>query len=671
MLRDNVIAQESENKTSMHEWLITDTKVFEQLHPLHPMPAALLFPEKMLPTDIDVFTYDVSMDWVSALLTNAADRPARKTVGRVKMRLRVTNQFADTLYFHSEKQEIDSVSIGSVVVPFTLHSGKIRIPVTSTQATADTLNVTIWYANLGDNKGFYAFSRADAEAQNLPEAIAFTFSQPENARFWFPCNDVPSDKAVFTGSVRVPRGFTVVSNGQRVSTILDTDSTQIESWHHPLPMPSYLFCLNASKFTTFNQVYHRNATDSVPIFNYHWAVDDTGRAYNAQNALATIPDMFKAFEKIYGPYPFPTYGHVTVAPIQFGGMEHQSMSTINRRWLIGDVELGYAHELAHQWLGDEVTCATWGDIWLNEGGATFSEATYAEYKNGIGGYNNVMASRRAKYMEKGLAEPPVYNIPLATIFNEATTYAKSGWVYHMMRFHVGDSLFFATLRKYIQRYSLSSVQTSQMLEMWKEEMPNAPVPWDTFFEQWLVKAGHPVLVASVAANSIANTTGQYRNTVTIQQTQVHSGVPEVFVFPLTIRLVRGASIQDFNVQINSRSSTFYFETPFEVDSVLLDPRRQILCEKQGSVTTDVPESVSDSPIRIIGAVPNVNGSSLHLMAPIGSEISIHDMNGSLISTAKSFDMITPIVLDTMCNGVLLITVRYGAELKRFSVPVIR
>ncbi|NQW29656.1 MAG: M1 family metallopeptidase [Ignavibacteria bacterium] len=663
-------AQNYEQKQGMHEWLIQDSKMLETMHPKHPKPAALVFPEKGIAEEIDVLWYDVKMDWVNALLTDAANRPKRKTVGSVFLSA-VVGSSMDTFLLYSVAQQIDSVKVNDVVRPNAVQSGRLRIALSKSAVKGDTLDVKIWYANLSDNRGFYAFSQADAVAEKLPEAIAFTFSQPENARYWFPCNDVPSDKALFTGVVRVPKDFTVVSNGTKTLDVADTDSTHWVTWHHPMPMPTYLFCLNASKFTELNQTYYRSPTDTVPIQNFHWAVDDTGGVYQAEFALSTIPKMFEAFEASFGRYPFPTYGHVTVAPIPFGGMEHQSMSTINRRWLIGDIELGYAHELAHQWIGDLVTCATWGDIWLNEGGASFGEAVYSEFKEGVAGYKNVMDRRRKKYLEKGLNEPPVYDIPLSNIFNEATTYAKSSWVYHMMRFHVGDANFFPTLRKYLQRFAGKSVQTSQMLDMWKVELPSSPVSWDIFFEQWLEKAGHPVLVASVQANSLPDGVGKYSNYVVVQQTQKHDGVPDVFVIPLTVRLHGNGLLQDFKFVMDSRSTSLVLQTDFEIDSIELDPDKQILCEKEGTTTTGVNENTVEGLFRIRGQIPVTIGSNIFVESPIGSMLFVRDSRGVLLKTITTTDVITPLQFTENAIGIYFATVSHNGVVKHFAIPVIK
>jgi len=524
-----VTAQEHKH-LSMQEFYL-DPTLYEMISPRHEyrvMEGG--FPTKNIDSTVDVLSYELWFDWVMALQTARSERPERKTEAKVVMHVRFLDG-KPSLTLDARTVIIDSVFVDGAAAEFEKTNSVLEITPSSPFMANDTAVITVHFANASDTRGFYAYSQVEADTLDLLAPIAFTFSQPEDARRWFPCNDKPHDKAVFTVHTRVPTGYTVVSNGTRQDSTADTDTTSWQTWNHPLPMSTYLLCVNASKFHLYDQQYVRDDNSIVPIANYHWLEDQNGQTYSAERSLAEIPNMFAAMEDRFGTYPFETYGHVTVAPIPFGGMEHQSMSTINRRWLMGDIELGYAHELGHQWIGDEVTCATWADIWLNEGGASFSEALWYEAKLGPVGYASVMDARRTRYMRRGLDEPPVYDIPINIIFNEATTYSKSAWVYHMMRRQNGDALFFPALQSYIKKYHLAAAQTADMLALFKEEMPNPPVDWDTFFDQWLVKAGHPVLNGIVSANTIAEG-GMYRTRITITPMQSGENLPSDFQFPL-------------------------------------------------------------------------------------------------------------------------------------------
>ncbi|MCX6140528.1 MAG: M1 family metallopeptidase, partial [Candidatus Kapabacteria bacterium] len=483
-----LLVRAQENKQSFVEWLVEDNVLEHQLHPMHPMLVMeQSFPAKQVDSSIDVISYDVYADWYMALLTPRDMRPERKATGRVKAVVKSRINDLKSVVFDGSSMAFDSVTSGGSRITFTKNAFSITMNLPKPLQRGQEVELTIYYANLRDRGAIFIWSKADANAVNVPYASGYTISEPEDARKWYPCNDQPDDKALFTSHMRVPKGFTFVSNGVQFESVADGDTAVIQSRRLDVPMSTYLFSMNASEYVEYPQTYTRSDNSTVPISSYQFGIDVDGAVLNAKNAYSNLPLMFAALEEKLGKYPFPTYGQVAVDPFQYGGMEHQSMTTVNRIWLNGNSESGVAHELTHHWFGDKVTCGTWGDIWLNEGGATWGEALYAESRSGAGGYLAAMWSKRGDYMAKGLDEPPVYDIPLSNIFNQPTTYAKASWVYHMMRTLVGDDLIFPALRGYLAKYAQSSAQTFQLLDHLKSTILNLPVSWDVFFDQWLVK----------------------------------------------------------------------------------------------------------------------------------------------------------------------------------------
>lgn len=650
LLTSPVSAQE--NKFALPSSFFLDPNLQEAIAPRHaPHAFAESFPVKDIDSTVDVLSYELWFDWVMALQTARSERPERKAEAKVAMRVRFT-EGRPTWTLDARSVIIDSVYIDGVKAEFQKNTSTLVITPVTPIASDDTVDAVIHFANASDTRGFYAYSKVEADTLGLLSPVAFTFSQPEDARRWFPCNDKPHDKALFTVHVRVPHGYTVVSNGVRTDSVADDANTNWQTWHHPLPMPTYLVCVNASQYHRYDQEYRADDERVIPIYNYHWLGDHEGERYNAVNALKNIPAMFGAFEAVYGPYPFSTYGHVTVAPIQYGGMEHQTMSTINRRWLQGDVELGYAHEIAHQWIGDLVTCATWADIWLNEGGASFSEAIWAGSAYGPLGYNGVLSARRERYMRRGLDEPPVYDIPIGIIFNEATTYSKSAWIYHMMRRMVGDDAFFPALHAYFDDYHLGAAQTADFLAVLKREIPEPVINWDTYFDQWLVKAGHPVLMGIMTANTLAHD-GGYRTTVQLTQLQSGENIPSAFEFPLTLRIVNDAEVFDTTFIVRNQTETFNFKAPFVADSLALDPNDDLLCQKTTMAFTSVDESTTDVS-RYLGPNPIVRGTSAMFQVGEGASIHITDLTGRTIERRTLSGSVVELDTNTWPTGVVAI-----------------
>lgn len=676
-----------ENKESFLHWMIQDDKLLESMQPRHPMPMLVnAFPSRELDTAIDVQAYHVYIDWYRPLLTRKDFRGPRKAECRVFIVVRARTPLDSSFTLDAVNLTIDSVFIGYDAgklpkerVNFTHTNGKLTIPLSKPLDRGKDVDVRIHYAVQRDDDAMNIWNKEDAAVNEIPGGSAFTFSQPEGARRFFPCNDVPHDKAGFSAEVRVPKGYAVVSNGREYSVSAEGDSATTHVWVDGEIMPTYLFTVNAGEFINYKQTYTRKDGSTVPVSNYHFAVDQDGAVYNATNALKNVQLWFESLEEKLGRYPFKTYGHVTVSPIPFGGMEHQTMSTINRFWLRGTAELGYIHELGHQWIGDLVTCATWADIWLNEGGASFTEALYAEYVKGQSSYASVLRNKRDRYMRRGQAEPPVYDIPIARIFNEATTYNKSSWVYHMMRRMLGDSVFFPVLRSYIEKYQYASAQTFQFKQHFVENVPNPPVSWDVFFDQWLVKQGHPEFAAVInMPESPQGATVPVR--ITVAQIQKAANVPVNFHVPLTLRVKWGATWYDTTIVMTTPSIDVTYQFPNDGSTLsfpdesapasMIDPDESILCTRFGEVITGVDEESRTSDIRLIGPTP----ASDHIMieVPEGAPLrtSWITADGKTLRELVLESGMQIIDVSSLPAGVFFLQMERDGKTTVFSVPVI-
>lgn len=678
-----------ENKDSFLRWMIEDEKLLESMQPRHPMPMVVnTFPSKQLDTAIDVLWYNVSIDWYRPLLTRKDFRGARKAECNVVMAIRGRDSMANEVVLDAVNLTIDSVFISQVdmnkpetAAKFTHANGKLNVSVNVPLWRGNTVYVRVHYAVQRDDDAMNIWNREDAAVNAVPGGSAFTFSQPEGARRFFPCHDVPHDKATFTASVRVPKGYAVVSNGRELGVFSDGDTATKHIWGEGDSMPTYLFTVNAGEFIKYDQEYKRKDGTSVPISNYHFAKDQDDSVYNATKALANVQLWFEALEGKLGKYPFKTYGHVTVTPIDFGGMEHQTMSTINRYWLRGTAELGYVHELGHQWLGDLVTCATWGDIWLNEGGASFSEALYGEYVKGPTSYAKVLRNKRDRYMRRGQAEPPVYDIPLANLFNEATTYNKSSWIYHMMRRMLGDSVFFPVLRSYIDKYKFDAAQTYQFKQHFVDNVPNPPVAWDLFFDQWLVKQGHPEFAAVInIPESPKGPTVPVRITVAQTQKTLFTGVPSIFYTPLTLRLKWGSTWYDTTFVMNTPSVDVVFQLPNDGSTLsfpdsaapasMIDPDESILCTRFAEVITSVDDESSTQDVTLVGPTPAHNHVTINVSQGAPLRASWIASDGETITEFIIESGIQVLDVSSLPTGVFFLRVERAGATTVFSIPVI-
>lgn len=556
----------------------------------------------------DVINYNLYLDWYNPLSRpNSIDSIDKVWNGRNRITMVPLVESLNSIELDARELIIDSVFI---VLPQTtqkviptpkIQDRKLTIPLPQIAEIGDTIDLEIYYTysrNIGFNqyRGFYLYpkgmfvGRLPApfyDSVFVEEKLAYTMSEPEDARFWMPCNDSPVDKAMSKITVRVPYGYTVASNGYLEKVISDSDSAFVFYWISDKPITTYLMAVTASKYVMYQDWYKlvTNPTDSIPVQYYVWEKDfnstkTDGSEYNARNTFQTTVSMMEFFSKVFIEYPFIKYGMVSIMPFNFGGMEHQTISSINRVWLRQNSQFGIAHELAHQWIGDLVTCASWDDIWFNEGGATWSEALYAEKLWGNSSYNWFKLTARANYLKAGgLNLPAIYSLPVNTIFgdNAVLVYQKASWIYHMLQKTLGDSLFFSTFRSFLKDFAYQSIESKDFIEYLKNHIPNPPIDFDIFFDQWLFKAGHPVFSLNTEINAFTNDTNYHNAKITLFQIQSGNNVPEVFKTP--VKLIFKNQDEEYSLILldTTRVQQFSLALPFFPDSIFIDTT-YILCE---------------------------------------------------------------------------------------------
>jgi aminopeptidase N len=303
------------------------------------------------------------------------------------------------------------------------------------------------------------------------------------------------------------------------------------------------------------------------------------------------------FSDRFGPFPFEKYGMAEVAPFAYGGMEHQTMTTINSYWIQGDrsVEDGFVHELAHSWWGDAVTLDDWPDIWLNEGFATYCEALFFEHLYGRESLVSQAGLMKTNYFNQAQKNDfPVYNPPSGYLFNWGIEYNKGGFVLHMLRKTVGDEAFWKILQTYYETYRYRNASTEDFQNVC-ESIHGADLDW--FFNEWIYQAGYPVIQYSwVTRPSIGP--GVVLQ-VALRQTSA-SQIP--FRLPLELRVESSESgKRDTTVWMSRETEMFAWTVPFRPDTLVLDPENAVLAtfeQKSGipDIVKDVRETYSMRPV---------------------------------------------------------------------------
>ncbi len=641
--------------------------------------------------DYDVLEYDLYLDWYNVMKNpTSMDSVDRIWYGINKISIMSTVSELSNVELDANTLTIDSVYVcvgdncEKVVPTPKISKGKLNIPLSFKLTYGSVCQIVVYYnyaRNIPEEnyRGFFLYPKGKFvgrlpapfyDSVFVEERIAYTMSEPEDARYWMPCNDAPYDKADAKITVRVPKDYIPASNGYLSRVVNDGDTAKIFYWISDKPLTTYLMSVAASKYVLYSDWYRKvsSPNDSIEIQYYVWEKDyyatkTDGSQYNAQNTFKTTPKMLEFFSRTFIEYPFVKYGMVVLMPFHYGGMEHQTITSINRVWLRLNLQSGIAHELAHHWIGNLVTCATWDDIWFNEGGATWSEAIYYESLYGKWGYNLFILSSRREYLRKGgLALPPIYGLPIYTIFGDYSVlvYQKSSWVYHMLKEMLGDTLFFHTLRGFLQEYSFKSITTENFINHFSEKIKNPNVDFMTFFDQWLFKAGHPVFSVSSIVHSYQNDTGYYDAEISISQIQSGNNVPSTFKTPVRLIFKTGDSVFSQTFVTFDRVSIFSTALPFFPDSIFVDTT-SVLCEVGDIVLSYNEEDALGFP----KVFPNPIFNDQILNIKFGkefngvAELSIYDLFGrslihKFISLSNGQELLTiPESLHLLCGTYFL------------------
>ena len=467
---------------------------------------------------------------------------------------------------------VTSILLDGDAVSFSHENDMLSIPLTEIPALNQEMTLQI-FSETGpapnqDNYGFnwdYEFS----------QRAIWTSSQPYNARDWWPSVDYPRDKADSVDIVVTIDDYMVVaSNGRLVSSLDNGDGTKTWHWHVGYPIATYLVSLSIYEFYEWGDIYVDANNDTLPIMFYTYSHPDNPNPSYMTEHYRLLPDMITLYADQFGPYPFmeEKYGHAEWG--ENWGLEHQTLTSM------GDpTERRVAHELAHMWYGDMITCYSYHHIWLNEGFARYAEALWWEAHYGPDGYRDKMAS--FEYFGSGsiYVEDPENE----SIFGLSLSYNKPAWVLHMLRHIVGDETFFEILQTYSADPEFKyNTATTEQFQMVSEEVSGLEL--DNFFQQWIYGQGYPRYSAYRAQ------TGQDLLVQTIQ-----SGV--VFDMPVDFRITTTGSVIDTILRIDDDFMTFNFQIPEGevVTDLVMDPDGWIL--KSTDYVVGLDQHQTERPLR--------------------------------------------------------------------------
>lgn len=412
-----------------------------------------------------------------------------------------------------------------------------------------------------------------------------SFSEPGLARGWWPCKDRPDDKATIDLELEAPQEVQVAANGRLREVRRDRDGYLTWVWAHDYPIATYLVGFSAARFARWSEPWSwRDEAGAERRMNVaYWSWPELGEW--AYQDFATTPRMLDAFSERFGTYPFTAEQYGLVMFGEDGGMEHQTASGIGGSVVAlsrgtGAVDNLLAHELAHQWWGNDVGIDDWDSIWLKEGLATWSEALWWEEEAGLAAYLDYMADV-ARPLGGGEFEGTVDDP--TELFGQAVYY-KGAWVVHMLRWVLsGPSLdghaepLLELLRAWRSQRSGGTASTEDFVEFFSREASlegNEPAAAlrDWFFPQWLEREGRPVYAVGAASHPADGGFG-WSTDLRIEQRQ--EGEP--YAMPLHLRLhLEGGGEVDLIRFVAAELEDFTEWTRERVVAVELDPEGWVL-----------------------------------------------------------------------------------------------
>lgn len=478
-------------------------------------------------------------------------------------------------FFDNPQMYVDSIKSNDALLSFFWNNDIIRIFLNGIY-NHEPFDVTVYYHGHPLEGGLQSFDWGYHGSPSVP--IISTLSCPYFAQSWWPCKDLPRDKADSADiNITVRSDLYVASNGL-LREIVDHGSTKTYKWHEKYPITTYLISIAATNYTIFSNWYHPLRGDSMEVIYYVYPE----RLSQAQALWPITPSMIEYFANTFGEYPFveEKYG---MAHFTWGGaMEHQTNTSFSSTWY---AEWVIAHELAHQWWGDYITCHNWHHIWLNEGFAVYCEALWMEYSYGESYYYTYMNG--FQFFGGG------------TIFVEDTTnawnifapivYDKGGWVHHMLRHVVEDSVYFAIMRAYYSdpRFAHGVAQIEDFQEVCETV---SGMDLDYFYQQWIYGTYYPKYQYSYTHESVGG--DWYDVFIHIDQTQTSD--PLHFTMPIDVDISTYSMDTTAVVFNDPRHKDFTIRVLSAGISVALDPDKWILRTVSTAsygmniVTTDLP-----------------------------------------------------------------------------------
>ena len=496
------------------------------------------------------------------------DLDQKRVLGEVTHSLSILRGGSTKVFFDSVGLTIQSVTLNRAAIKFETSADKLIVPLPAAAKAGDKFEIVIRYEGK-PAKGMY-FILPDKDYPERPRQI-WTQGESEDTRYYLPTYDYPNDRLTTETILTVPASWITVSNGKLMNVSEAGKGLKTWYWKESVPSSTYLITVVAGEFDEITDTWH-----GIPVTYYA----PKGRGDRLPLNYGRTPAMMELFSKKFGvDYPWEKYAQVMVDDFVAGGMENSSATTNNSNSLVhpklapeyftGEDDL-ISHELGHQWFGDLVTCKDWGDIWLNEGFATFLEAVWTEAHYGKDQADYERWNNAREWFESN----SLWNKPIVRHdFDDSSefdgnAYNKAGWVLYMLREQTGEDAFYRGLKYYLEVNRGKSVVTADLAKAIEE---SAHVNVDQFFSQWLYGAGAPRFDLSYTYDG-----EKHQVMLTVKQIQRVEGRVGLFRVPVEVAITTGSGPKLYNFTVSKDKQTFPLPAESAPLMVLFDKGGHIL-----------------------------------------------------------------------------------------------
>lgn len=578
-----------------------------------------------------ILDYDVKFYFLDIEVTNTSDYIS----GNVTMKAQVTATGFNTIILQLIDQlHVDSVFVNGIKHQFTHSNEEIQINLENIIAQNDFFTTQVYYEGFSGDDGMKS-----AYDKYWNKNVTFTLSETWHAKEWWPCKEILSDKAdsvyIF---ITTDHGLKAGSNGLLTATTYFPNGKIRHEWKTYYPIAYYLISIAVADYIEYNTYATLPGKDEPLliqnyIYNSAFCLDYS----RTSESIDLTDEMIVVFSDLMGIYPFheEKYGHC-MWPLR-GAMEHQTMtSTVHFEFYI------VAHELGHQWFGDQVTCGSWQDIWINEGFASYSEYIAFEFiaPEGIAKDHMRTAHNYALKDTTGSVYVPLDEADdESRVFDWYLTYRKGMAIVHMIRFELDDDdLFFQVLKDFQEQFKDSVAIGTDFKNVLEQ---TSGMDFTDFFNQWYYGIGYPIFDGDFTQNS---------NTLFIHSIQTTSSVQTpLFKTSLEFGVETASGTTMIRVYQETNDTTFAIPITETVISVEVDPNNWVL--------NSTPEEMTKS-------VVNKKETFKFYPNPMNNFVKIESTDENTISKIEIYNQINQLVYTKLVYDEPYVTIYSLPELEK-------